>query len=82
MIIVSLLLPDCIQFKLFAIIFCHNEILLQLGESECDYLTKEAIHQLSRTGLEIKRKFGVELDIEWALKGSELFILQCRPITN
>ncbi|WP_097015462.1 PEP/pyruvate-binding domain-containing protein [Anaerocolumna aminovalerica] len=51
-------------------------------ESECDYLTKEAIHQLSRTGLEIKRKFGVELDIEWALKGSELFILQCRPITN
>ena len=26
-----MIIPDCIQFKLFVIVLCHNEILLQCG---------------------------------------------------
>jgi len=44
-------------------------------------LTDEQITKLARLGLEIENFYSSPQDIEWALTGEELYILQSRPIT-
>jgi pyruvate,water dikinase len=45
-------------------------------------LDEEALARLSRLGAACERLFGPAQDIEWALAGEQLFLLQCRPITT
>lgn len=45
-------------------------------------LDGEALMRLVGLGLECERLFGGRQDIEWALAGEKLHLLQCRPITN
>src|SRR5215218_2248084 len=45
-------------------------------------LDDEAAAELARYGARIEDHYGAPQDIEWALAGGELFILQARPITN
>ena len=47
-----------------------------------DYLNKETIERLIKTSEEIKEILGEYLDIEFAIKDNEIFILQARPITT
>ncbi len=45
-------------------------------------ISDDAVVELSRTGRKIEALFGSPQDIEWALKGNELWLLQSRPITS
>ena len=46
-------------------------------------LSPEAIRELVDLGIEVEAQFGgVPQDIEWAISGGEIFLLQSRPITN
>ncbi len=45
-------------------------------------LSTEEVHQVCRMGRRIESSFGSPQDVEWALEGGELFILQSRPVTN
>ena len=47
-----------------------------------EVLDDEAAAELVRYGVRIEDHYGSPQDIEWALAGGELFILQARPITN
>ncbi len=44
-------------------------------------LSPAQLHELHRTGLAIEASFGGPQDIEWAFEGTDLFILQSRPVT-
>jgi pyruvate,water dikinase len=45
-----------------------------LGESE--------LGRLAALGRDLEERFGGPQDIEWAMQGGELFVLQCRPVTT
>ena len=45
-------------------------------------LPDEQILNLARLGRQIEDQYGLPQDIEWALAGNRLFILQARPITS
>ncbi len=46
-------------------------------------LLPEAIQELVELGIEVEARFdGVPQDIEWAISGGQLYLLQSRPITN
>ena len=47
-----------------------------------DLLDESEIRRLYETGKKIRETFGGEQDLEWAIKGRELFLLQMRPITT
>ncbi len=44
-------------------------------------LSVEETRSLARLGLRIERELGAPQDIEWAIAGGEVFVLQARPIT-
>lgn len=45
-------------------------------------LTKEQIKELVELGIKIEKHFGSPQDIEWAIEGEKVYILQSRPITT
>ncbi|MYD98440.1 MAG: hypothetical protein F4X98_13810 [Gammaproteobacteria bacterium] len=46
-------------------------------------LTDDMLQQLSKTAIDIEKLYdGVPQDIEWAVVGDDLYLLQSRPITN
>jgi pyruvate,water dikinase len=51
-------------------------------EGKKDYLNKEIIENLIKTSEEINKVLGEYLDIEFAIKKNEIYILQARPITT
>ncbi|MCB0713232.1 MAG: hypothetical protein KDD67_12950 [Ignavibacteriae bacterium] len=46
------------------------------------YLAKSALHKLAEFGIKIEEAFGRPQDIEWGVEGSDIYILQSRPITT
>jgi phosphoenolpyruvate synthase/pyruvate phosphate dikinase len=59
--------------------------LEEIAESERDRssLSKEALRELSSLALNVEELFdGIPQDIEWAISGGKLWMLQSRPITN
>ena len=42
----------------------------------------ELLAQLARLGDDLEQRVGVPQDIEWAVQGGELFVLQARPVTT
>ena len=38
--------------------------------------------EMAKTGEKIEHLFGMPMDVEWATKGKEIFIVQARPITT
>jgi hypothetical protein len=44
-------------------------------------LTDEQAGEIGRIGLEVDRAFGCRVDLEWAIEGEEIFLVQARPIT-
>lgn len=51
-------------------------------EGKKDYLSKEIIEKLIKESEEINKVLGEYLDIEFAIKENEIYILQARPITT
>lgn len=47
-----------------------------------DLLSEEEVRELYQTGKKIRACFGEEKDLEWALCGGTLYLLQMRPITT
>jgi len=58
-----------------------GEVEVQPEKQNIPSLTDEQITQLARLGLEIENFYSTPQDIEWALVGEELYVLQSRPIT-
>jgi phosphoenolpyruvate synthase/pyruvate phosphate dikinase len=44
-------------------------------------LGEEQLRELARIGDDLEQRLGGPQDIEWALEGGELFVLQARPVT-
>ncbi len=57
----------------------HAQISKNTGDSE---LTETIVFEIAHVAREIETLFGCPQDIEWAHDGSQLFILQARPITT
>jgi pyruvate,water dikinase len=53
-----------------------------LQRSKALSLTDDQSRQIARMALELERKTGVLLDLEWAIERKELYCLQMRPITS
>ena len=63
----------------------QGTILQEVSENERkrSSLSEELLKELSSTALEVESLFdGVPQDIEWAISGGKLWMLQSRPITN
>jgi pyruvate,water dikinase len=45
-------------------------------------LGEEHLRELARLGDDLEQRLGGPQDIEWALEGGELFVLQARPVTT
>ena len=45
-------------------------------------LTKDEVTMVAKMGRKIESYFGSPQDVEWAIEGDRLFLLQSRPITN
>jgi pyruvate,water dikinase len=54
---------------------------LEEDMASAQVLDEEELARLSAIGRQIEESFGSPQDIEWALEGSELYVLQSRPIT-
>lgn len=51
-------------------------------ETDGNLLTNEQINRLVKESLYLEEKFRMFCDIEWSIKGNEIVILQCRPISG
>lgn len=63
----------------------HNEnvwINLDSSIASMQKIKDKNILELSKTVIDIEDYYGFPVDVEWAIKNEELFILQCRPITT
>lgn len=55
--------------------------VLNKNGSDEDLLDSQIIRELVKLGVNIEETFGIAQDIEWAVKDSQIYILQSRPIT-
>jgi rifampicin phosphotransferase len=53
----------------------------QAGRRAAAVLSPDQAAELARIGLAIEKLYGEPVDVEWALAGGEVFVLQARPIT-
>lgn len=50
--------------------------------SRMQKLSDSQLQEIMRLVLEASHFFNMEVDVEWAIEGGKLYILQCRPITT
>jgi pyruvate, water dikinase len=55
---------------------------LEAGEGGAQKLGEDVLRELARIGDDLERRLGLPQDIEWALAGGELYVLQARPVTT
>ena len=58
------------------------EQLLAAEKAGAPVLEDAAAARLARLGLEVERVLGGPLDIEWGVRGGEIWLLQARPVTT
>jgi rifampicin phosphotransferase len=44
-------------------------------------LTESQVRDLARIGMQIEKDYGQPMDVEWAVRGDQTYVLQARPIT-
>jgi pyruvate,water dikinase len=59
-----------------------KEIDLSEAEGERRVLADDDLRQLREWGIRLDDIFGAPQDVEWCIRGNEMFLLQSRPITN
>ena len=47
-----------------------------------DHPHEEHLRALARIGDDLEQRLGGPQDIEWALEGGEIYVLQARPVTT
>ncbi|MGG2196459.1 PEP/pyruvate-binding domain-containing protein [Paenibacillus validus] len=57
-------------------------VSVPIGQQERPCLPDPKILEIARIGMEIDSHYGTPQDIEWAVAGSKVYILQSRPITT
>jgi pyruvate, water dikinase len=55
---------------------------LDPDEGGAQKLSDDVLRELARIGDDLERRLGRPQDIEWALEGGELYVLQARPVTT
>lgn len=58
-----------------------GKLELSIEKANCPSLLDSELTELARIALGIEELFGSPQDIEWAIAGGEIFILQARPVT-
>ena len=58
-----------------------EERALSAEEGGAQKLSEELLRELARIGDDLEQRLGGPQDVEWALQGGELFVLQARPVT-
>jgi pyruvate,water dikinase len=59
-----------------------EERALDPDEGGAQKLGEETLRELARIGEDLERRLGRPQDIEWAMQGGELYVLQARPVTT
>jgi pyruvate, water dikinase len=59
-----------------------GERALTVEEGGAQKLDEAALRELARIGDDLERRLGGPQDIEWALAGGEIYVLQARPVTT
>ena len=59
-----------------------EERALSAEEGGAPTLDEARLVELARIGADLEERLGSPQDIEWALQGGELFVLQARPVTT
>lgn len=54
----------------------------QVLNSQDRVLTQEQIRELAQIGIQLEEHYGAPQDVEWAMEGGKLYILQTRAITS
>jgi pyruvate,water dikinase len=54
---------------------------LSASEGGVQKVAEEALMRLARIGDDLERRLGAPQDIEWAMQGGDIFVLQTRPVT-
>lgn len=69
--------------------FVRNICLKGVEEKEVPYeikcervLTDNELHELTNLAIKLEKFFGKPEDVEWAIEGGQLYLLQSRPITT
>lgn len=57
-----------------------KEVVLPDGQSKAASLSDAMIAQIGQLALQVDRAFDQRVDIEWAVNGDELYLVQVRPI--
>jgi phosphoenolpyruvate synthase/pyruvate phosphate dikinase len=50
-------------------------------EGSAQKVADEVLAELARIGDDLERRLGRPQDIEWAIEGGRIFVLQARPVT-
>lgn len=58
-----------------------REIVIPEAEQRRPSLSDQALHQIGQVALDLDRAFNQRVNIEWAVAGDDLYIVQVRPIT-
>lgn len=59
----------------------YDDAITQLNQIDVSALDEDSIREVVKQALEIQQLYGYPVDIEWALKDRQLYILQARPMT-
>lgn len=59
-----------------------RQVELPMGKATDQVLSIEEIAQLANLGIRIEEHFGAPQDVEWAIEGDKLYVLQSRPVTT
>lgn len=59
-----------------------SEIPTTPAEASASPLTHDLAARLARMGVEVASFYGCPQDVEWAVEGSRLYLLQSRPVTS
>ncbi|MDI6694624.1 MAG: PEP/pyruvate-binding domain-containing protein [Anaerolineales bacterium] len=59
-----------------------RQVDLPPEKAQAQVLTSEEIAQLADLGNLIEKHFGCPQDVEWAIEGNSLYVLQSRPVTT
>lgn len=58
-----------------------TERVLSPDEGDARKVSDDVLARLARIGDDLERRMGVPQDIEWALQGDQIYVLQARPVT-
>lgn len=59
-----------------------HEVELAPAQADSQTLSEQQLVRLAKIGIDLEQRLGGPQDIEWAIQGDDLFVLQSRPVTT